>query len=78
MLIESKYSGEPATIEVLNFDTIPIATDGTYYEIAFATIKNPSSEVTDVKIGIRIYDGTIQTAWDQFHMFVDSQSETTI
>ncbi len=59
MLIESKYSGEPATIEVLNFDAIPVATDGKYYEIAIATIKNPLLEKTDTKIGIRIYDGTI-------------------
>ena len=48
MLIESKYSGEPATIELLNFDSISVQTDGTYYEIAIATIKNPATEVTDV------------------------------
>lgn len=72
MLIESKYNGEPATIEILNFDTISIQNDGTYYEIAIATIKNPAAEMTDAKIGIRVYDGTIQTAWDEFHMFVDS------
>ncbi len=59
MLIESKYTGEPATIELINFDAIPLKTDGTYYEIAIATIKNPAAEVPDAYIGLRIYDGTI-------------------